>query len=192
MRRVGGKPWAPAFAALLLVSLALLIAPRASAQTTTVWSATLTMPQLIQNTFYGCSESGTSCSTALTDNDFTYDSVTYQIQAISFARTIATDPWSFDILFDKAIPPAVQASTLHFGSRQFSLASATLSNSDKTVTWSVESSYALTANQTISMSLQGDFTSPTVNSAAVNGTTLTITFNESSPRLPAWRTVRLR
>ncbi len=121
-----------------------------------------------------------STSTVLTDNDFTHSNVTYQIEAITFARSLVSDPWAFRFTFNKVIPADIKTWTLDFGSRQVSLASppATYSNSDKTVTWSVESSYTLP--QTLSMKLKTpDTTAPTVSSAAVNGTALTITYNEN-------------
>ena len=59
-------------------------------------------------------------------------------------------------MFDKAIPSDIKTWTLHFGSRQFSLSSA----SGSTVTWSVESSYVLTQNQMISLSLTAPSAAP--------------------------------
>ena len=119
----------------------------------------------------------------LTDDDFTQDSVTYHITGIAFQRSQSINPWSFAVTFDKAIPQALKNSLeLDFSSKQFSFSSASsYTNSDKTVNWdeSIESTFQVATGNTLSMSLNRDTTAPTVNSAAVNGTALTITFNES-------------
>ena len=72
--------------ALLLGAVDLLTAAPADARTTRepvvtpIWSATLTVD--VGNNQYGCSghPSHTACSTNLTDNDFTYNGVGYEVQ----------------------------------------------------------------------------------------------------------------
>ena len=74
-----------------------------------VWTSTLTAADL-GGARYGCdnSSSGDECSSALTDDDFTYNSVDYQVTAITLRRgtlniTLDTDvPTDFNDLFMSA------------------------------------------------------------------------------------------
>ncbi|MCY4618163.1 MAG: hypothetical protein OXD50_06360, partial [Chloroflexi bacterium] len=106
--------------AAALVALAAFVAPGAQpaqAQTTTVWSAELTVAQSILGG-NGCLQE-VPCSSGLTDDTFTYDNVEYAV-----ARAyIAGGSLSFTL--NKALPAgAREALTLHVGSNQFPLADA--------------------------------------------------------------------
>ncbi len=84
--RRAGSPWCrPALLpvlALLLGALGLFAAAPAAAQTP-IWSATLTVGR--DGIYFGCEVAATQvpCSSALTDDDFEYNGVTYQIARLS-------------------------------------------------------------------------------------------------------------
>ena len=85
----------------LAVPFFLYNSPLASADhgPTTYWSATLTVADQ-GGARYGCdnSRSGDECSSALTDDDFTYNSVDYEVTAISLRRG------TLSITLDKDVP----------------------------------------------------------------------------------------
>ena len=147
--------------AAALVALAVLFAPGgqpAQAQTTTVWSATLTAQRISLSN--GCSNFGgiasayCSLTSVLTDNDFTYNGVNYEIQQV-----ILGDNGNLNVILDKAIPSGL---SLNVDGTEFSVASGILSNSDKTVEWST-SGLNWSAGDTVSLSLTGS--SPTAPTA---------------------------
>ena len=82
-----------------------------------VWTATLTAADM-GGARYGCdnSRSGDECSSALTDDDFAYNSVDYQITAISLRRG------TLNITLDTDIPTDFNALTLSAGSVHLALA----------------------------------------------------------------------
>ena len=68
--------------AAALVALAVLFAPGAQpaqAQSKTVWSATLTVGNILTNTLVGCDDGNLDCSTALTSDSFSYAGTTYRV-----------------------------------------------------------------------------------------------------------------
>ena len=68
--------------AAALVALAVLFAPGAQpaqAQSKTVWSATLTVGNILTNTLVGCDDGNLDCSTVLTDDSFSYGGTTYRV-----------------------------------------------------------------------------------------------------------------
>ena len=80
-RRRAGLSLLPALA-LLVGALGLFAAAPAQAQTT-VWSAKLTVSSA--NRIFGCGPTvPVSCSVALTDNDFTYNGVTYTVTRVEY------------------------------------------------------------------------------------------------------------
>ena len=108
--------------AAALVALAVLFAPGgqpAQAQTTTVWSATLTVAQDPNSGLKGCTGTQQSlCNSQLTDDDFTYGGVDY-----TFTTIYVSGGGSLNLRLNKAIPPALKSAvTLHVGSSQFPLA----------------------------------------------------------------------
>ena len=104
---------------LLLAALSPFAAPPAHAQVT-VWSATLTVDWGRDGVVRGCSilDTGNTqddCSTALTDDDFTFNGFTYRIWGLNQLKSadgIVT------LTLDKAVPSA--ALTLHLGTRRLS------------------------------------------------------------------------
>ena len=147
--------------AAALVALAVLFTPGAQpaqAQTTAVWSATLTVAQ-VTSTIEGCSNlvSASECSSTsvLTDDDFTYDSVDYTI------AELYVDGDRLGLRLNKTVPAALKSAlTLHVGSSQFPLADATLGSNTVThdsISWT-NSGLSWSVGDTVSVSL----TDPTV------------------------------
>ena len=86
-----------------------------------LWSATLSTHDLGPAT-RGCDDTraGAGCSSALTDNDFTFDGVEYTVKAISYKS--GTYPESLRLTLDKTIPEnLISCLTLHAGYAQIPL-----------------------------------------------------------------------
>ena len=137
--------------AAALVALAVLFAPGAQpaqAQTTTVWSATLTAQRVVS--LLGCSTYSTtvtekcSSTSALTDDDFTYNGVDYQVNVVQLGTT-----GILHLGLDKAIPSGL---SLNVGSTALSVASGALSNSNKNIRWT-NTGLSWSAGDTVSLSL---------------------------------------
>ena len=131
-------------------ALSLFAAAPAQAQTK-VWSATLTVGTLTSNTL-GCHNSvtGQECSltNVLTDDDFTYDGVSYEITAIVLS---ATNSFSFG-LNGSISETHRSALTLHVDSAQFALADDADLTSRSSVQWN-NTGLNWSAGDTISLSL---------------------------------------
>ena len=137
--------------AAALVALAVFFAPGgqpAQAQTTTVWSATLTTQRIASTN--GCSNfiptASQNCSTTsvLTDDDFTYSGVDYQVNVVTLG-----DDASLTLSLSKAVPSGL---SLNVDGTAFSVASGSLANSGKNVTWA-SSGLSWSAGDTVSLSL---------------------------------------
>ncbi len=122
--------------AALLGALSLFAAASASAQDTTIWSETLTVGE-IATSQVGCSTAGSdpavrcSLTSVLTDDDFTYGGVDYEIVRILAVSGILS------IEFNKAIPANLIATmTLHVGSREFPFANADQLLGNTRLNWS--------------------------------------------------------
>ena len=120
----------------------------------TIWSATLTVgPAVLGGD--GCwTASGpsfpTPCSSALTDNSFTYDGITYQVtRVVRQTHGITNEPIAV-LELDKAIPSDV--ALLYVGDHQLPVADATLSDGDKTAIWT-NPGFNWTVNQKVSLRL---------------------------------------
>ena len=142
-----------------------------------LWSATLTAKDF-GNGVIGCSNASTlrSCSTStiLTDDDFTSGSTTYQITAVW------VQPASSERLIFKASAALSSTWTLHVDDAEFAVSDATLTNSNKDAVWT-NTGLTWTGEQEVSLSLTSGAlppTAPTFASAAVNGSTLTLTFDK--------------
>ena len=135
--------------AVALVALAVFFAPGAQpaqAQTTTVWSATLTVARDTQIGLIGCARDA-PCSSQLTDDDFTYDGVEYAFTSMSVSGS------SLNTRINKPIPAALKSAlTLHVGSSQLAFADATYSGSDHIATWT-NTGLSWSAGDTVSLSL---------------------------------------
>ena len=121
-----------------------------------IWSATLTLKTTFGagGTALGCkdSDSNALCSTALTDNSFTYEGETYQVTSVIFESS-GTSTF-FDITLDKAIPVSLrQTGTLQYhGSEVRFYSNASYSSQYKRVGWAF-TTVPLSENQKISMAL---------------------------------------
>ena len=116
------SPWrrrAPLPAALLLGALALLCATPVAAQNTPVWSATLTVRDVLGQTL-GCENglSGDECSTRLTDDDFTHGGTTYEVE------TVWLHSGTLFFQLNRAFSDALKRLTLQVGSASFPLRNA--------------------------------------------------------------------
>ena len=143
--------------AAALVALAAFVAPGAQpaqAQTTTVWSATLTAQPLSVGVGCNTSFAGSECSSTsvLTDNDFTYDNVSYEITFIE-ARPFGGGT-SFLVSFNKDAS-SLKASplTIRVGSStQLAFSNASQSNSNRTLGWA-NTGVSWSAGDTVQLSL---------------------------------------
>ncbi len=173
-----------------LLTLALLIAlsglflvtpaqPADAQQRTNVWSATLTVDR--DDTSFGCHDqfqTQDNCSTALTDNDFQHDGTTHTVVGLGTAQNGA----QFSI---ETAPPLSATSrgalTLHIGTTQLAVSSATVQGTDADAVgvylWNVAdntlpTTVTWTDNQQVSVSI----TMPTpVGSSNANLSGLTAT-----------------
>ena len=104
--------------ALLLGALSPFAAAPAEAQTT-IWSATLTVDAQGNTDFPGCDDDDTStnCSTALTDNDFTFKGTTWRSKSFYISRF-----GQFYIQLNKAVPEGLLL--VRVGDKELSTADA--------------------------------------------------------------------
>ena len=126
-----------------------------------LWSPTLTVRELSPATasapaIVGCddSQAAARCSSALTDNDFTFNGVDYTVKAISYNQRkvtadvntfqVTTYPETLKLTLDQAIPESIQSClTLHSGNAKVPFADdglpgagvdVALSDSNRTIT----------------------------------------------------------
>ncbi len=160
---------------LLTVALAMLAvffapgAQPAQAQTTTVWSATLTVTDQTSGEF-GCGIDGQSgrCepSGALSDNTFTYTGSNYAIRGF-----VLSSGGVLRLTFSSGNPANLSSLTLHVGNSQFAFASAQRAGSqtgwtNTGLSWSV--------GDTIQLSLtEGSSTTTTTTETTTTETTTT-------------------
>ena len=142
--------------AAALVALAVLFAPDsqpASAdhdEDTTILSATLTVAA--SGSHRGCGpNAGVACTSALTEVDFTYGGVSYQIKEV---RVNSSGTLIFEL--NKTVPDNIKSTaTLQLGSRTFAFASGgsvTNTVTNDRVTWT-NSGLSWSAGDTVSVSL---------------------------------------
>ena len=152
----------PALLALATVAAVLLPAAPAQARSTTIWSATIWSATLTvdaieanNNEYQGCDDNDAdqdNCSTALSDNQFTYDGTTYRIK--TFYIQSYTPSYALILKFDKAIPTKVRnALTLHVGSSQFALSSLLWGTGNKSATKLASGLGPWTDGQSVSLKL---------------------------------------
>ncbi len=117
----------------------------------TIWSATLTVRQSSLATTAGCDNaiSGWECSSRLTDDSFTHGGTNYQVESV-FNYPGSGGNRYLEFRLNEAISSDW---TLHVGNRQFSVADATLSASDRTAAWSNPGLFWSTNNQKVSLRL---------------------------------------
>ena len=158
--------------------LSLVAAAPASAQTT-IWSATMS----VGNGGAGCTPTLNPCSSALSDDDFTYGGEDYEIT--SFVTLNGLLYFSLD----KAIPPGL---VVRIGTSEFAIANATFDNNGQRAQWSTSINLGSGADRTVSLSLVKPAT-PTFTEYSVTLTadnlrptegsmvTLTATLNPAAP-----------
>ena len=120
------------------------------------WSATLTVGDILSGLSRGCDdvESGSECSSNLTDNTFTYGGVDYQIHEL----TSGSDGEGLAIVLNKAIPDSLDDLVLHVDGSRWLLGDADKDTSvnygvtDDTREW-VTSLAAWSVGDTIAVSL---------------------------------------
>ena len=141
----------------------------------TIWSATLTVSQgtlesVSGTPWTGCyTERATSCSIALTEDSFTAAGASYQVFGIIENQD------SFTVVMNRAIPSAW---TMHVDNRQYLVANAQHSENGGVHRHVWNSGGVWRAvGQRVSLRLKAP--APTLQSAAVEGTTLTMTFSEN-------------
>ena len=185
-----------------IVAAALLAAAPAYAQSTptTVWSTTLTAS--VADNDEGCDNFDSdisNCSSALGEDEFTYEGVTYTI--VSLYRYDVNG--SLYLVFDKDIDDNLKSMTLHVGSNTYAIGSGTIfTSSPKQVIWGLAPALVNAQQYTVKLTLV-DTTGPAVSAIAVTSSppatqggyykagdkiAVTVTFNEAivvtgSPRL---------
>ena len=142
LKSTGHRPLVAALCGVLFAA-SLVIAPPASAQDVTIWSADLEAKTLntAQDEF-GCSESGPfngQCgnSNVLSDDDFKLHGTTYTI------RRIEDDGSDLKLTLDKLLPSNVlKILTLHLGDTELDFEDASVSSSNKRYTWDSSPSWS--------------------------------------------------
>lgn len=144
-----------------IVLLALLFALPATAQTTTIWSATLTVD--VRNvsvgggtvTYKGCSSTGSiaadDCSVTLSDNEFTHGGTTYTVERLLWNNggKILIE---FTGISGSAAKTGLSAASLNAGSNVLPFASGAINDFDEWVEWTI-SDPGWTDGQQVSVSL---------------------------------------
>ena len=111
----------------------------------TVWSATLTAKPTSGSTM-GCTPNTFVCTTALTDNDFTLDGVTYQVNVVDTRN----DGSSLEFRTTPLLPPDVAFYDLHVDGSVLSFSDATLSRFEAQFT---SPGFFFTQDQTVQVKL---------------------------------------
>ena len=172
-------------AAAALVALAVFFAnydaPPASADHTStkeVWSSTLTVGNW--DALVGCDDSQSSalCSSALTDNEFTFEGTSYRITAIRVSPGGA-----LGVEMNRTIPASLRSKlTMHVGNRQFALFSNSSVGSGASVGWN-NAGLSWSVGDTVQLR-------PTVPVSQTNPPlpTLTASFSPDGPVWEDWET----
>ena len=127
---------------------------------TAIWCATLTV-QPTSGGVIGC-RNGTICGTALTDSDFTHDSVDYSISKIqgNVYPQIALNP-NGETVFNSA------AFTLHIGDGEYSFADATYSSGD--FEWRSSAALSWSSGDSVDLKITHTPTLPATGKPAISG-----------------------
>ena len=103
---------------------------------TEIWSATLTVGSQYLSvpniTLYGWNDSGDYTGASLTDDEFTFDSHTYNLDHIASSTTLLL---AFSDFGDLATEATRNKLTLHVGSQSFNLGAAAITVETKTISW---------------------------------------------------------
>ena len=178
--------------ALLAGALGTFAAAPAQAQRTTIWSTTLTV-DLVGN-FAGCDNSASTwdnCSSALGDDDFSYDGTPLTVTAITVPASQFNSGTSIHVRFHAAIPAGLRTSDgeLTVGSTTLAFSNGSYDPSDaKSVSWSGLSLGTWTDGQSVAMSISHIVTppAPTGLTATAGGgkVTLSWTAPAANPAIP--------
>ncbi len=125
----------------------------------TVWSATLTVDE--RHGFFGCGilPSGhDNCSTALTDDDFTFGGTTYTIDVLQWDSESEKLHLGFTSGIPVNIRQALGSLNLHAGSNEVTIASG--NPGMQTLQWNIDLGWE--DNQSVSVSLTEPATAPTI------------------------------
>ncbi|MYC36126.1 MAG: fibronectin type III domain-containing protein [Chloroflexi bacterium] len=148
---------------LVLLALAVALAALPAAEPAQAqaqyphWSATLTVDEREQ--YHGCDDEDSSqanCSDAsvLTDNDFTFDGVTYTLYAIYWNSNNNVLLVGFKDMFSEEVEPALGSLTLHVNGAQFAIADSNAGNQGA-VSWPFDPNPDWTDGQKVSLRLTG-------------------------------------
>ena len=137
--------------ALVLGALGLFAPAPAQAQVP-VWSATLTVAAT--GSFLGCSHvSGhTPCSTGLTDSNFAYNSINYEVQFLLWRSDANELSLGISGIDGRQIKDNLVSLRLNVAGREFAVSNALVSSNTKYVYWRVPNP-GLTDGQTVKVSL---------------------------------------
>ena len=139
----------PIAAALLLVGMAVLLAPPAQSQAQTeVWSASITTGSADDSTIVGVWPDRSPPVGSITDRDFEYDGTTYTFTVIQ-VNSSGSLKIAMTTGFSQA---AVDSLTFEAGNSSFALSDGTLSNSNSTVSWDSPGS-SWSSGQTIAVKM---------------------------------------
>ena len=139
----------PIAAALLLVGMAVLLAPPAQSQAQTeVWSASITTGSSDDSTIVGVWPDRSPPVGSITDRDFEYDGTTYTFTVIQ-VNSSGSLKIAMTTGFSQA---AVDSLTFEAGNSSFALSDGTLSNSNSAVSWDSPGS-SWSSGQTIAVKM---------------------------------------
>ena len=139
----------PIAAALLLVGMAVLLAPPAQSQAQTeVWSASITTGSSDDSTIVGVWPDRSPPVGSITDRDFEYDGTTYTFTVIQ-VNSSGSLKIAMTAGFSQA---AVDSLTFEAGNSSFALSDGTLSNSNSAVSWDSPGS-SWSSGQTIAVKM---------------------------------------
>ena len=156
--RAPRRPCRPRQWTAFVFILACLFALPAAAQTTTIWSATLTVDVWIQGVFTnrGCIStghpSGDACSVVLSDDDFTHGGATYVIDSLWWNESNSALLITFTGVSSSVFATGLSGASLNLDDNMFPIASGTLDHVDRYVRW-VISDPGWTDGQQVSVSL---------------------------------------
>ena len=139
----------PIAAAMLLVGMAVLLAPPAQSQAQTeVWSASITTGSSDDSTIVGVWPDRSPPVGSITDRDFEYDGTTYTFTVIQ-VNSSGSLKIAMTTGFSQA---AVDSLTFEAGNSSFALSDGTLSNSNSAVSWDSPGS-SWSSGQTIAVKM---------------------------------------
>ena len=169
--------------ALLLGAVFLLPAHPAAAQTTTFWTATLTVDE--QGGYFGCdntdpTQDNCSSTSVLTDQDFTYSRSTYRIVSLHWRASTNELSIAFQRdgggLASSATKTALGSLTLHVGGTALAVGDSGATSNNSGIKWSYSPNPDWTDGQQVAVKLVG----PPPVRVQFGGWTTTLTVDEDA------------